>query len=316
MGIFGNAEFTAKEKAELDLPLPENLAVSQIVQLWSDNSRRQEVFLRLMQQAIENRKLKIQQSKYNMLLYLNEGRIFDYSKVYKDGDDLYVEWSLNGVNGQCNSQVVISKYDFIAWFKSENEPLPTGCFLEKWWKEAGAEAEADVNELREFAAKTTNVADAFSEFRNLRSNEISIVMMEDKTLKMVIKGKIIKVFPDQLGLSVDSQGWKLLEGAAFSQGDLSNALRKLNSSSDFELEKRKIKTAISRLRKNLKHSMGLIDDPITYLKGEDYKFTFKSMIHECLKDGNVSRGADAMDYIDHNGFDDNQYVNSFWSDDE
>ena len=135
MGIFENTEFTAKEKAELDLPIPEKLAASQIVQLWSDDGRRQEVFIRLMQQAIENRKLKIQQSKYNMLLYLNKGRFFDYSKVYKDGDELRVEWILNGVNGQCNSQVVISKYDFTAWFKSENELLPIGCLLEKWWKD-------------------------------------------------------------------------------------------------------------------------------------------------------------------------------------
>jgi hypothetical protein len=157
------------------------------------------------------------------------------------------------------------------------------------------------------APKQSNkVTAVFSEFQNLRANEISLVMMENGTAKMVIRGKSIKVNPDELGLEADSQHWKWLGIAAVNQGSLASVLKRFNSRSDLEAEKGRIKTAVSRLRKTLKDAMGLEDDPIKYMKGNGYKFTFKMMTHELLKDSNVSKGDDAMDYVTDDGFDDNQ----------
>lgn len=156
----------------------------------------------------------------------------------------------------------------------------------------------------------------FSEFTNLRANEISLVIMESGTAKIVIRGKSIKVNPDELGLKAGSKDWKLLAGAAVNQGCLVSALKMLNSSSDLETEKGKIKTTVSRLRKSLKDAMGLKDNPIQHISGNGYKFTFKAMTHELLKGSNVSNGDDAMDYVNGDDFDDNQRDGGFWCDDE
>ncbi|MDD5578135.1 MAG: hypothetical protein PHY16_02500 [Methylobacter sp.] len=161
--------------------------------------------------------------------------------------------------------------------------------------------------------KTIKVAAVFSKFKNLRANQISLIMMEDKTAVMVIDEKKFKVSPDELGLNSNTQEWKLLEGAAANRGDLSQPLRKLNSSRDLEAEKGKIKTAVCRLRKTLRDAMGLKDNPIKYMNGNGYKFTFKTMTHEALNGSNVTKGADAMDYLDNKCFDNNQHGSSdFW----
>lgn len=164
---------------------------------------------------------------------------------------------------------------------------------------------------------SVKVSQVFSEFIGLRANEISLVMMKNGTAKAVIRGKSIKVSPGELGLKVGSQDWKLMEGAAVSGGELESALKKLNSSSNLEAEKGKVKTAVSRLRKSLKNAMGLIDNPINYTKNSGYNFAFKTMTHELLNDGNVTKGDDAMDYVSDEGFEDNQHgSNGFWIDDD
>ncbi len=173
------------------------------------------------------------------------------------------------------------------------------------------------NESKQTTIKTITVASVFSEFKDLRANEISLVMMENRTAKIVIRGKSIKVNPDELGLKAGSQDWKMLEGAAVHSGDLTQTLRRKNKTTDLEAERCKIKTAVSRLRKSLKDAMGLLDNPIIYTNKCGYKFTFKTMAHELLKDGNVSKGGDAMDYTDDKCFDDNQHGNSSdWDEDE
>lgn len=164
--------------------------------------------------------------------------------------------------------------------------------------------------------KTNKVSQCFAKFKDLYAREVSVVMLEDATIKMVIKGISIKVHPDELGLKAGSQDWKLLEIAAANQGSLAIVLKMLNSTSNLEKEKGKIKTAVSRLRKSLKDAMGLKDDPIKYKRGSGYNFTFKTMTHELLKDGNVSKGDDAMDHIDDKGFDDNQHGNSDFYDED
>lgn len=154
---------------------------------------------------------------------------------------------------------------------------------------------------------SVKVTQVFSKFINLRANEISLVMMENETARIVIRGKSIKVRPDELGLKAGSQDWKLMEGAAVNGGDLKNVLKRLNSSSNLEAEKTKIKTAVSRLRNRLKDAMGLKDDPILYMKGNGYKFTFKTMTHELLNGPNVSKGSDAMNYTSDKDSDENQH---------
>jgi len=107
----------------------------------------------------------------------------------------------------------------------------------------------------------------------------------------------------------------LLLAATVSERDLSGGLRKLNSSSDLEAEKIKIKTVISRLRNSLKCSMGLADDPIIYSKNSSYRFTFKAMYHKSLK-SNVSHDGDEMDHLHDNFFNDSQRGNDdFWNED-
>jgi hypothetical protein len=180
------------------------------------------------------------------------------------------------------------------------------------------EPEASVQSERP-ATKKIEVDPIFSQFPNLRANEISVVVMKNNTATILIRGQKITTSPNQLGLKVDSQGWKLIEGAAVCSGDLTNVLERLNSGCDLDKEKSRIKTAISRLRNCLKDSMGLIDDPISeYSKNGSYKFSFKTMGHEDLNGGNISKGADAMDYLADEEFNESEHRNNngFWRDDE
>lgn len=151
--------------------------------------------------------------------------------------------------------------------------------------------------------ESAKVYHVFSQFKGLRANQVSFVVMNNEKAKITIQGKSINVNSTELGLT--AQDWKLLEGGAVSLGDLSSTLKKLNSSSNLEAEKRKIKTAVSRLRTNLIKSMGLNDNPIRFSKKNGYKFMFKAMTHELLKDCNVSKGDDAMDYLNDESFDEN-----------
>ena len=325
MGIYDNVEFTIREKAERGFSLPVTLSVKNIAKLWSDDDRDRAVFVEAMQKAIERRILKIQPGSYYSLATKTHVNVYDYSFVFNENGSIRVEWiydeSITGLCAEIDPLAKISKCDFMAWLKNENEPLPKNCLLEKWYKESVLDADADADADTEASnSKTTSintggVTDVFSKFKNLRCNEISIVM-SDEMAHMMIKGKTIKVAPDQLGLSVHSQGWNLLLAASVSDGDLSGGLRKLNSSSDLEAEKIKIKTVISRLRNSLKRSMGLADDPIIYSKNSSYKFSFKAMYHKSLK-SNVSYDGDAMDHVDGNAsHDDRRGNDGFWSEDD
>lgn len=158
--------------------------------------------------------------------------------------------------------------------------------------------------------KKIKVTAAFSKFYALRATEISVVMMENKTAKMIIKKEQIVVHPEDLNLKPSVQGWKMLERAAINSGDLTSGLKGLNKTNDREKEKRKIKTTVSRLRSKLINSMGLIDDPIPNMEnGSSYRFSFKTMTHEMVSGGNVSKGDDAMQHLNHEEYDDNEQYN-------
>jgi hypothetical protein len=315
MGIYDNVEFTIREKAERGFSLPITLSVKNIAKLWSDDDRDRAVFVEAMQKAIERRILKIQPGRYYSLETKMHGNVYDYSFVFNDDGSIRVEWiydeSIKGLCADIDPLAKISKCDFMEWLKNENEPLPKNCLLEKWYKDSVLEAEADGSK-----SKTTsiNITGVFSKFKNLRCNEISIVM-SDKIAKIVIRSKIIKVTPDELGLSEENQGWKLLLAASLSSGNLSNGLGKLNSSSDLDAERKKVKTIISRLRNSLKSSMGLADDPIIFSKNAGYRFNFKVMSNELLK-SNVSHDSDAMDYVeDYSPNHSRRGNDGFWNDD-
>jgi hypothetical protein len=168
---------------------------------------------------------------------------------------------------------------------------------------------------KKITKKTSTVSPIFSSFTDLRSNEISLVMMINETAKIVFRRKIIIVNPNDLGLKHKSQGWKLLESAAVGRGDLTNALKSLNKTNDLVAENTKIKTAINRLNRKLIQSIGLQNHPIIF--DGTYKFVFKSMSHELLDGCHVTKDKDAMDYVTDDGFDDNLHGSSrFWNEDE
>ena len=159
--------------------------------------------------------------------------------------------------------------------------------------------------------KALEVDAAFKEFEKLRPNEVSFVV-SDSSIKVVVRGKTIRVSSQQLGFKVGSQSWKIFEGAAVTCGDLSAVLKKLNKTSDLEKEQARIKTAVSRLRTKLINSMGLINDPIAFQENSGYKFIFKSISHALLHGDRVTKSADAMDYIDDSRNSDGE----FYGDDE
>jgi len=161
--------------------------------------------------------------------------------------------------------------------------------------------------------KKVAVINKFASFKNLRSNQISLVMMEGGKAKVVINRKCIDIFPNDFRLKEKSQGWKLLEGAATANGDLQPALRALNQSSNREKETKKIRTAINRLNTKLKVSLGLQENPILFDAG-NYRFTFKSMTHELISGLNVTKGADAMDYLSDEESDEVNSTQIFWED--
>jgi hypothetical protein len=174
-----------------------------------------------------------------------------------------------------------------------------------------------------FDTKTKNLKNKvehtsiFAQFKNLHANEISLVVMEDHSVNLFIRRKKIKANPHQLGLKHGLQNWKLFEGSAVNEGNMKSALKKLNSTTKLETEKGKISTAVFRLNNALKKAMGLVDYPVICLEG-CYTFIFKTMTHEYLYNGKISKGADAMDHLDENQFDNNKQRSNknFWNDDE
>ncbi len=150
------------------------------------------------------------------------------------------------------------------------------------------------------SSKPQKVNEKFIPFKNLRSNEISFVMMSDRSAKLVIRGKNVEIFPDDFRMKGDSYGWKLLESACVCGGSLSKGLERINKSCNLELKKNSITTKISRVRTKLIGAMGLVDgdNPIPYTKGDGYRFNFKVMQDKNLHSEYVTKGADAMDYAE------------------
>lgn len=171
--------------------------------------------------------------------------------------------------------------------------------------EASLLAESKKN-IKDDKKKITGI-NKFTSFQNLHANQISLVMMNGGKAKIVINGKPIDIVPSDLELKENQQGWKLLEGAAIERGNLAPALERLNKTSDLEKETTKIKSIISRLNKKLKLSMGLENNPIIYQSG--YRFIFSQMTHEDIHGSNVTKGADAMDYLDENEFNEQNHFN-------
>jgi|GEM_PF-3993706 len=156
----------------------------------------------------------------------------------------------------------------------------------------------NVNISKKQSKKTINVDPIFIDFKDLHSNEISFIMMNDHYIKMVIRGKTLKVLPSHFSLKPKSRDWDLLEKCAVNEGLLTKALRSKNTTSNLELERKKIKTLVSRLRSIIKGSMGLTNNPITHQKSTGYQFNFKSMYHEMLSGSLATKGHDAYHHLD------------------
>ena len=142
-------------------------------------------------------------------------------------------------------------------------------------------------------SESNSIRPIFSNYKSLRPNQISIVMLNNDTAQVVIKGKTIAVSSTDFNLVVKSQGWKLIQSACMNSGDLTQGLKQLNNKTDQVKNHQIVTTAISRLNGKLLKSMGLESNPIVLNGG--YKFIFKSMTHEML-DGPSSSKQDAMDY--------------------
>lgn len=148
--------------------------------------------------------------------------------------------------------------------------------------------------------KTKSINSKFACLEGLHPRNISVVMDEDRGW-IVYQKKRIEFYPQDFSIKKGSQPWKLLEGAAVSSGVLAASLSKLNKSSDLEKETSKTRTAISRVNKVLKQSIGLIENPVIFDSG--YRFIFKSMTHKMLNGEAITKGADAMQYQDVREFD-------------
>ena len=192
-----------------------------------------------------------------------------------------------------------SKFPWVSW---DNKLI---------WLDVKEQAKAETvdNEPKKPITKLIEATPVFSKFKDLRPNEIALVMMDDKTAKMVIRGEKINICPQDLGLKTGSRGWKLLEGASMVSGDLTQVLRSINKTSDRAKEKNRIKKAVADLNKSIKNSMGLSTNPINYVNKSGYNFIFRSMTHQKLHGKNISKGNDAMDHIDYNGLSKREYSN-------
>lgn len=143
--------------------------------------------------------------------------------------------------------------------------------------------------------KQNKVTKVFAQFQGLRSNQISFVMLSNKTVKIVFKKKVILANSSDFGLKTNGQGWRLMESASMNGGDLTAVIKSFDNGVDRGKNKQKVVTIISRLNKKLKDYMGLDKNPI--INDGGYKFIFKSMLHEVLHGSNVSNQEDALDYI-------------------
>jgi len=130
MGIYDGTELTIKEKAERGIELPEILAAHHIVALWHDDKRKREIIIESMLCALNNQKLKLQPHHFSETVI---------DKIYERDEIIRVTWGNNdeGCMTFFDPVAEISRMDFIAWLKGENEPLPTACLLENWWKDLG-----------------------------------------------------------------------------------------------------------------------------------------------------------------------------------
>ena len=134
MGIYDGTEFTIKEKAERGIELPEILAAHHIVELWHEDKREREIIIKIMLRALKNQKLKLQPDYF--FCSTETETVIDI--IYERDEMIYVRWGDNeGCMVYFDPVAKISRMDFIAWLKGENEPLPTACLLENWWKDLG-----------------------------------------------------------------------------------------------------------------------------------------------------------------------------------
>lgn len=228
--------------------------------------------------------------------YADEARredrlIIIYSKIKE------IEWHLN----EC-PPVVNTESSWNIGINSQGKTEPQGVI--------GIQSGALSNVPKQTNIKTKYPPHLFSEFENLRANEVSLIIINDSRIKIIIRKKNIYVVPDDLGLKINTLGWKLLAGAALAEGDLREVLRKINITTDREKAKVNVRKMVSDLNKKLRTSMGLMKNPIIFEKGNSYRFCFKSLSDASLHGNYIPNKIDAMDHADYNEFNDNLHSRS------
>ncbi len=127
MGILDHATLSIEEKAERNQPLPEQLNIVEIVDLWFKSKRDREIYYGALFKAFDDDNGLLRGKKLFNNPYTEDG---DYWVVV-GGHEAY--WNIE-----------ITRDDFLDWLKIKGEPLPKDCLLANWWKglELKTEAEA------------------------------------------------------------------------------------------------------------------------------------------------------------------------------
>lgn len=112
MSIFDYTSLTPKQAAKFDQPLPDVLSFYDIVELWTDDEEKRQVYLDLMWRAA----------------------IFDFGDRWKlvDSEQPTRSNMLEGSNGTYRD-IFLSCLDFCKWVLDNEKELPSNCLLEKWW---------------------------------------------------------------------------------------------------------------------------------------------------------------------------------------
>jgi|LWDU01.1.fsa_nt_gi hypothetical protein len=163
-----------------------------------------------------------------------------------------------------------------------------------------------VNSAEVISVKKKNNEPIFK-FDDLRSNELTIVIIEDE-FQITARKQKVKVSAERLGLKArsgekHSNGVKILNSAAYQNGVIDReVMKQFSKTSDNNKDISNNKKRIGRLNADLKSSLGLIDKPIADYKAEDKCWQCKFAISEIDHSHAKSDLRNHMVYSDDNSY--------------
>ncbi len=125
MIIFDDVERLKFELLALGQPLPDRLSIRTIAELWTDNKKWQQYHVDDMLTAFNANALKGEKLKPPSKNPFSEADFLDIWDFY-------------------NHDILILREDYLVWLESQNQPMPTGCLLEKWWNDSKTENVSDL----------------------------------------------------------------------------------------------------------------------------------------------------------------------------